>query len=326
MPGEGVSAMWKRILAQALLCCALCGCMSRDEKREGRAVLRAERKNFITQAKAQYGEKIRVRNIKATSVAHWDSLWPVINSYSFSGSVEGTVIQPDGTEFSAIYYPEENVVYSTKNHDAIRESVRDFPGLDWFDYVEIKLGRLSPQGCYLSYLPDDLTTFAELLERQYFLGVYLLTTDDITGLTEEDFAELFRAFKRYEEPAASSGNLVLIQLEDPQILTEDRSIYRRLSGTYFDSANLRNTEYDRESGTQVDIFDMYGIAASLYMNCEWSSNPRKMRTNFIYKYPPGVEAAEPPADPAGDSPEAVPEPPSEHDLENAPETEEKADG
>lgn len=311
--------MWKRILALALLCCALCGCMSGEEKREARAILRAERKNFIAQAKAQYGENIKVRDIEATSVAHWNGLWPVIDFYSFPGSVEGTVIQPDGTEFSAIYYLEENVVCSTRNHDAIRESVRDYPGLDRFDYVDIKLRRLSLRSS-LSYLPDDLTTFAELLERQYVLGICLLTTDDITGLTEEDFAELFRAFKSYEEPADSSGELALIQLEDPQILTEDRSIYRYLSGSYFCYANSRDTEYDRESGTKVDIFDKYGIAASLYMNCSWSSNPRELRTRFVYKYPPGVEA-----DPA-EPPEAAPEPPSEHSLENAPETEEKADG
>ena len=82
-------------------------------------------------------------------------------------------------------------MYSDKNYENIVHTVKSFVGIKNADLLDVTLTDSAYQ---TYYLPDEITTFTDMLKNQYFMLVHVYTTADLSHFTKGDFAKLYRFY------------------------------------------------------------------------------------------------------------------------------------
>ena len=80
--------------------------------------------NFIKQAKIQYGNNIKVHDIRVEERIAYHPVW--IGATIYAGdNLLGVVKGKAFNDFNAMYFPSENIITSDKNVDKITQSAID---------------------------------------------------------------------------------------------------------------------------------------------------------------------------------------------------------
>lgn len=250
-------------LGLIIICIVLSGCTMSDTEKEKAGDLVAKQKGyFAEQAIRQYGQDAKVRNIRAETRTIYNSLFGIPAERKTTGNLAGD-ITAGGETFRGVYSSETGEIYSDKNDEEIIRSAIAFLGLSDSQILGVTL---TDSAYKKYYLPDEIATFEDMLENQYFMLVHIYTTADLGSLTREDFAALYRLYQKYEDPA---GPVVLIQLENDERLEE---LQREINNLTFEYEDHHAKVYDNDENTYVDAFEKFDIKASLYLD----------KTEFIY--------------------------------------------
>lgn len=245
------------------ICLFLSGCgMSSEEKARANELVYRHKDQFAAQAITQYGQNARVRRIKAEAETIYDALW-FGSETKTTGNLSG-VITADREEFRGVYFPDRNQIYSDKNYQNICKTIKNSFGLA--DSETLSVTVTSP-AYRVYYLPDEITTFRDMLDEKYFMLVHIYTTMDLSDFTRDDFAKLYSCYEKYGEE--ESGSVVLIQLDDGSDLD---ALQKDVNSITFEYEDHHGKVYDSKAKTYVDAFEKYHIKASLYLD----------KTKFIY--------------------------------------------
>jgi len=180
--------MFKRIICVIFIIIFvfhLSGCMSDTERAKAKELVKTYSKQFKEQAKNQYGDKAKVKKIKAETDASQDHLFYIISIYT-TGNLTGT-ISVGKESFDALYIPDTNEIKSNKNHDKIAASVEEYFG-------SLGLNIIGSKSEFESYLSDSIISFEDLLENKIDkidikmdISIYLFVTDKLKEVTEDTF-------------------------------------------------------------------------------------------------------------------------------------------
>ncbi len=251
------------IIALIAICMLAVGCTMSDTEKEKAGDLVAKQKGyFAEQAIRQYGQDAKVRNIRAETQTIYHPLFGIPAERKTTGNLAGDITAGKKT-FRGVYSSETGEIYSDKNDKEIIRSAIAFLGLSDSQVLGVTL---TDSAYKKYYLPDEIATFEAMLENQYFMLVHIYTTADLSSLTREDFAALYRFYQKYED---SAGSVVLIQLEDGENLAE---LQRDVNNITFEYEDHHGKVYDNDENTYVDAFEKFDIVSSLYIN----------ETKFIY--------------------------------------------
>ena len=241
------------------------GCsMSSTEKQKANDLVSKQKDDFINQAILQYGQDTKVKNIRAETHTIYNPLFGVPSERKTTGNLAGDITVGKET-FRGVYLQETGKVYSDKNYENIVHTVKSFVGIKNADLLDVTLTDSAYQ---TYYLPDEITTFTDMLKNQYFMLVHVYTTADLSHFTKGDFAKLYRFYVNYEE---EEGYVVIIQLKDDSNL---KALQRAINSITFEYEDSHGRVYDNDSRGYVDAFEKYQIEGALYLD----------KTKFIYNH------------------------------------------
>ena len=238
--------------------CALmvsCG-MSDTEKQKAGNLVSGQKAAFVEQVVRQYGRDAKVKNIRAETRTIYDPLYGIPSEKVTTGNLAGDITAGKET-FRGLYLLEAGKVYSDRNYENIVQTVKAFFGIPDSAILDVTL----TDSAYLTYyLPDEITTFEDMLENQYFMLVHIYTTADLSHFTQEDFSKLYRFYEKYED---STGYVVLVQLDGDSNL---EALQRDINSITFEYEDHHGKVYDNESHGYVDAFEKYQIEGALYLD------------------------------------------------------------
>lgn len=239
------------------ICTLMVSCgMSDTEKQKANDLVSRQKTNFVEQAVRQYGSDAKVKNIRAETRTIYDPLYGIPSEKVTTGNLAGD-ITVDKEMFHGVYLLEAGKVYSDRNYENIVQTVKAFFGIPDSAILDVTL----TDSAYLTYyLPDEITTFEDMLENQYFMLVHIYTTADLSHFTQEDFSKLYRFYENYED---STGYVVLVQLDNDSNL---EALQREINSITFEYEDHHGKVYDNESHGYVDAFEKYQIKGALYLD------------------------------------------------------------
>lgn len=249
------------VLAAVFLLAASCS-MSDTERQKAGDLVSEQKGYFAEQAVRQYGQDARVKNIRAETRTIYNPLFGIPAERKTTGNLAGDITAGKKT-FRGVYSSETGEIYSDKNYEDILRSAKAFSGIPDSQVLDVTLTDAAYEKYYL---PDEITTFENMLENQYFMLVHIYTTAGLRSLTREDFAALYRFYQKYED---SAGSMVLIQLKGGEKLAE---LQRDVNNITFEYEDHHGKVYDNDENTYVDAFEKFDIVSSLYID----------ETKFIY--------------------------------------------
>lgn len=238
--------------------------LSDVEKEKANDLVAKQRNYFVEQATRQYGQDTEVRNIRAETHTIYNPLFGVPSERKTTGNLAGDITAGKAT-FRGVYLQETGKVYSDKNYGNIVDTVKSFVGIKNADILDVTLTDSAYQ---IYYLPDEITTFKDMLENQYFMLVHVYTTADLSQFKKEDFAKLYRFYEDYED---AEGYVVIIQLKDDSGL---KALQREINSITFEYEDNHGKVYDNDFQGYVDAFEKYQIEGALYLD----------KTKFIYNH------------------------------------------
>lgn len=237
----------KRLLGAAVALCLLLGGCDLGGTED---VSPQSASDFERQAKQQYGQTAWVQEIFEETIGSRDLIYP---SYSKpTGRLLGKIAV--GDEVFDAAYKDGGEILSRRNAGKIRDSV-----LSYFQRLNIDAqdATVMDSAFTTHYLPDEIDTFEEMLENQYYMLVHVYVTSDLSQLSEEDFADLLSRFEPYGEKY--TGNVVLIK---PENLSEIRQHMRQIPEINF-QYDTHGMVYSNEANTYVDSFSYFGIKQTI---------------------------------------------------------------
>jgi hypothetical protein len=235
------------ILSLIILCLFLSACISDEEKAKASELVDKYQDNFENRAKLQYGENVIVTDINADFSQHWNTVWPTYQMET-TGNLKG-IITADETSFDAMYFTNQDEIFSRKNIKIISDSI----GKD------IKLPKLNILDSSLKngehetpYLPDEIKSFDSLISSQFYTQTKIYTQGDLSVYTEKNFSIILNKTSDF-------GTVVIIQLNDISYLDELKRIDQEIA---FDGTH---TIYDNENRSYVDAIEKYNIENFIYL-------------------------------------------------------------
>ena len=217
-------------------------------------------KRFEEIVAQELGSDVTVSNIEGHIDSQHIGVW-FDHTYKALPQLDG-VITYKGIDYDASYNIETDSVVSTISLETIRESLLDYLPLskDSVVYCQFyKADYTIPQ------FSLNVWTFEDALKGSvgrpnYNLSLKILTTDDISDLTEEDFQDYIDMCYRYN----TSVNLQIFSANTFDTLKND-SVLSELMATEY---GTRPRVYDNKAQDYVDIFDLYGLNNTIYISIE----------------------------------------------------------
>ncbi|MDO4719898.1 MAG: hypothetical protein Q4A78_04475 [Peptostreptococcaceae bacterium] len=251
--------MWAVLLILGVLA-GLTACIQKsslDERLKMKALEMKYTESFKKRAKMQYGEKAKVKDIRAETVAWNNTVWPIVH-LGAGENLRGE-IRIGEISFEARYFPDQDVIYTRENAERIEASAAEI--FESMGMEVVKVSVRSSAGEYF-WLPDEAVDFSAMLQNQYAMQVKVFVTSDLSEVALEDFDWLMKYWAAYNQ-GSYRGSMTFIQLGDPSKLEKlDRAWDS--SGIDFSLSNPRT--YSGDAHDYVDVFEHYDLKASIYLS------------------------------------------------------------
>ena len=242
--------MSKNICSVLILsCCLLVGCGAPKEiEQEADAYKKKYAKEFENTVHEVLGDSAELKNVEG----HIDSVGVGVwfdRAYFTDGTLDGTITY-NGKDYEASYDTNTGEIESTINLELIKKSFLSTLPLD--NSKIVYCGIFDNCSSVPQFNPS-VSTFRGAVDEEDYLIWCVLTTEDISHLTEEDFGDYIEITKPKTNylrifSCADGGFDNLEELE--------RDLYSTEASNYGSHPKV----YSNKSNDDVDIFDYYNLA------------------------------------------------------------------
>lgn len=221
--------------------------MDEEERQKEKELIKTYSSAFQDQAKTQYGSKAKVNDISADTKVIYGSLWPTVD-FEAGEDLLG-VVNVEYEEFDAIFNTAEGVIYSSRNAEKIHSSMISF--FAYLDLTVIHTVIVENDNHKAMLLPDDVSTFEDLLQYYGYTIAEIYVTDNLSKINESDFEMPKDVNVKYD--------ITFIQVEDKEAAVRVENDTSGLSFCY----DTHPKTYSSETHGYVDAFEYYGIKSSV---------------------------------------------------------------
>jgi hypothetical protein len=232
------------------------GCFKIDPEaeRQMKELVEKESKNFISQAKKQYGDNVKVKEIKAEERIIHDTVW--IGGTIYAGNNLLGVINIKSEKFNAIYSPQDNIIISDRNYEKITQSAIDDLESSKLNILDLQI-RDSVKG--IPMLTDDITTYEKALDNKSQIIIRVITDSDISKLELTDFNKIFKIMKKYGKEDPNMLQVNIIEVND---VKEINTLSKRWNSTERDFYGYIKYFCEYQGELERDI-EEYNIVAAM---------------------------------------------------------------
>lgn len=231
-----------------------CYTLDPEEKVKMNELVNEQSENFIKQAKIQYGNNIKVHDIRVEERIAYHPVW--IGATIYSGdNLLGVVKGKAFNDFNAMYFPSENIITSDKNVDKITQSAIDDLESSKLKILDIQI-RNSARKVHM--LADEIISYEDIVDNGEYTTIRIVTNSDISELKLIDFDKIFKVMARHEnEPHIL--NVEIVQINDIDKASKLGQIWSSQGMNFY-----RQLKYAWENDSEHDIeIEKYSVVASM---------------------------------------------------------------